>query len=94
MSTMGPLKIVARGIRAFGLTLALGACTLAGQYPETLGSDINPNFEFRNLRAVHEQYSTGERCFNLPAKWSALKLNQGTLNQGTRASGCWLAGDG
>ena len=39
-----------------GLLFALGACALAPQYPETLGSDIDPNFDFRNLKLALEQY--------------------------------------
>lgn len=50
---MRKLTQVGTGI---GLALALGACAPAMQYPETLGSDINPNFDFGNVKAALETY--------------------------------------
>lgn len=44
--------------RVVGLALVFGACAPAMQYPEpeTLGSDINPNFDFGNVKSALETY--------------------------------------
>lgn len=41
---------------AVGLALILGACVSPPQYPETPGSDVDPNFDFKNLRDSLDQY--------------------------------------
>lgn len=43
--------------KAAGLVLVVGACAVAPEYPETLGSDIDLNFDFAAVRAVLDQYT-------------------------------------
>ena len=44
-------------IKAAGLALGLVACAVAPEYPEMLGSDIDPNFDFGAVRAALDQYT-------------------------------------
>lgn len=49
---------VPQAVKVVGLILALAACAVVRQYPEpeTLGSDINPNFDFANVKSALETY--------------------------------------
>ena len=50
------IRKVAQMAKVIALGLALSSCAPSQQYPQTAGRDINPNFEFENLKVALDVY--------------------------------------